>query len=92
MTNAELTAAGYRVISRKYKSVARIDRADWQQVLAKHHAPWDPEGQGMEWVRNIGAGNAEDYYRRCLSKDEIIVADIKCIPNSGHAVTGYRGK
>lgn len=91
MDNAELTAAGYRVVSRKYKSLSRIDREDWQQVLAKHHCPWDPEGVGMTWVKSIGAGNAEDYYRRCLSKDEITVSDIKGIHNSGHAVTGYRG-
>lgn len=92
MTNQQLISAGYRVVSRKHKTLSRIDRADWKQVLAKHQCPWDADGEGMEWVLNLGERNAEDYYRRCISKDTIVVDDINGIPNSGSAVTGYRGE
>lgn len=92
MTNQELISLGYRVVSRKHKTLSRIDRADWKQVLAKHQCPWDPDGEGMEWVLNIGERNAEDYYRRCISKDTIEISDIAGIPNSGNTTTGYTGE
>lgn len=92
MTRCELIAKGYCVTSRRHKTISRIDSANWKYVLAKHHSPWDINGEGMEWVNNIGERNAEDYYRRCISKDSIVVSDINGIPNSSNTVTGYRDK
>ncbi|KAF2282292.1 hypothetical protein GH714_044136 [Hevea brasiliensis] len=43
--------------------VSRIDRADWKETMAKTHV------NGMKWVNALGEGSAEDYYRRCISRD-----------------------
>lgn len=90
MTKRELIAKGYCVTSRRHKTVSRIDREDWKHLLAKSHSPWDVNGEGMEWVNNMGERNAEDYYRRCISKDSLVINDVNGIPNSGNAITGYK--
>ena len=92
MTKQELIAKGYCVTSRRHKTISRIDREDWKHSLAKQHAPWDINGEGMEWVNNMGERNAEDYYRRCISKDSLVINDLNGIPNSCNAVTGFRIK
>lgn len=92
MTKQELISKGYCVTSRRHKTISRIDREDWKKSLAKSHAPWDINGEGMEWVNNMRERNAEDYYRRCISKDSLVINDVNGIPNSCNAVTGYRDK
>lgn len=89
MTAEELIRYGYRVISRKFGILARIDRSDWKEVMAKEHAPWNIRG-GRSWVQALG-NDAYDHYRRCCSKDRIEVPlnIARKIPNSNHDTTGY---
>ena len=91
MTNwnpARLVAAGYKVVSRAYSEVARIDRPDWREHIAAAHAPWDPEGEGMRWANSPGM---EDHYRRCYSKDKLTIPPewINKIGNSTGSDIGY---
>lgn len=67
-----MIAAGYRRTSRKFLGLCRIDRPDWREYMAFQHAPWDPAGEGMNWVNGIGGA---DHYRRCYSEDRIQLAD-----------------
>lgn len=81
-----LYAAGYAVISRRHRMIARVDRADWREVLAKWHAPWSPNKDGMRWAMSPGMA---DFYRRCVSKDRLTLpesrwqAAVNFLPNSG---------
>lgn len=87
----ELTAQGYRRISNRFRIISRIDHPDWKEYMAREHAPWDIE-EGMQWVLNFRPGEAEDWYRRCLSKDILknIPEEIyQEIPGSGHDPIGY---
>jgi hypothetical protein len=71
--NAQLLKAmGYRRVSNKHKLVARIDRKDWLQSMAKslHRAPADFYVPGENHV----APNWCDYYRRVHSKDQLEVS------------------
>lgn len=93
-TAEDLIRRGYRRVSNKYRIVSRIDRPDWREFMAKEHAPWDPQGDGMGWVFLLGrqAGSAEDHYRSVYSKDNIenIPNEIfKQIPGSGYDPVGY---
>lgn len=89
----DLKDMGYYVVSRRHRMLARIDREDWREVMAKHHSPWDVNGEGMRWACMKGMG---DYYRRCLSKDTIVIAPdkwdnvLRAIPNSGQGSDTYR--
>lgn len=78
--------AGYCVVSRKHKTVSRIDRPDWREYMAAKHAPWDPMGEGMAWARTSGSA---DHYRRLYSKDTKIVTDLGAYPSSGEGPTEY---
>lgn len=87
-TAQELISQGYRRVSNKYRDVSRIDRPDWEYVLAERHAPWNPR-EGLEWVRAI---DSADFYRRCETKDEIkgVPEDVfRQIPSSNWDKTGY---
>jgi hypothetical protein len=93
MLRQELIAKGYRLVSRKYRLVARIDRPDWAQVLVDTLAPWMKKSTEENYARaikemeeNIGM---RDWYRRCMSKDTIKVSDIRGFPNSSHDPVGY---
>lgn len=79
---ATLAEQGYRVISRKHGILARVDRADWKEHMAKKHMPYDPE-LGMRWVECMGR-MAPDFYRRVYSPDRVYVtkAHTARIPNS----------
>lgn len=83
-----LSDKGYRIISRKYGIASRIDCADWRERMASTHG-------GMGWVKCLmeTPGSAEDFYRRCISKDQIKVAVglIKHISNSSHDPIGFVG-
>ena len=81
---------GYCKVSSSFCLVARIDRPDWKEHMAKLHAPWDIK-EGLEWVRLLGEAGAEDMYRRCYSKDTKSVdrCDYRNYPASSETVTGY---
>ena len=88
---ARLTAMGYCRVSRRFCHVSRIDREDWLDRLARHFAPWDPDGEGAAHVQGSGSPSINDYYRRVLSKDTLIVSSsvIRCMPSSGGSPVGY---
>jgi len=85
---------GYRRVSNTHLMLSRIDRADWYRHMAQKHAPWDPNGQGIDWVWSMGSACAEDHYRRVYSKDTITRPKnvFELIPSSGGSVTGYCNK
>jgi hypothetical protein len=91
-TVQEAVIEGYAITSRAYKHASRIDREDWRQYMAKKHAPWDPEGEGRAWVECLGDRSAADHYRRCYSKDQIVVPDdwVKILRNSGEGPQEFR--
>lgn len=89
LTLEELKEAGYCVVSRRHHIIARIDRADWREVMAKAHAPWSPNVEGMRWAMRPGMG---DFYRRSfhMCKDQRTIYDellwanvLRTLPNSG---------
>jgi hypothetical protein len=73
-TTADLIASGYRAISNRYRMIARIDREDWREEMARRHVAGFPGDQetnfqrGMCWVNSLGS-HAADLYRRVYSKD-----------------------
>jgi hypothetical protein len=85
-----LIAMGYRIISRRHRMAARVDRPDWKQFMAQQIAPWDPQGEGMAWVEHLG-NDAADQYRRVYSRDQITVSATAMhqIPSSCHDPIGY---
>lgn len=85
-----LAAMGYRRTSNRHCLVSRVDRPDWREHMAQKHAPWDPEGQGVAWVKCLGKG-AADHYRRCYSNDTMTVGPevSRRIPGSIWDETGY---
>ena len=88
MTAKELMEMGYRVTSRKWGLVSRIDRPDWKEYMAKHHSPHSLE-EGLEWVKLLGEAGAEDHYRRVYSEDTLEVPELaRQMASSCGAVTG----
>lgn len=88
----ELVARGYRCVSRAYGLVARVDRSDWLEVLAKEmmRAPADfLVLSGPDKGRPSGLW--ADYYRRCHSKDMHTVPEHVCrqVPTSCHDPIGF---
>ena len=84
-TREDYIRAGYRITSRKYGLVSRIDREDWKEYMAEQHAPWDIR-EGRKWVNILGDRSAADHYRRVYSKDHLELgrkALTLKIPNSG---------
>lgn len=73
---SRLIESGYRAVSNKHRGVARLDRPDWLDHMARHHVDGfrgDPDANlamGMKWATGLGTGGA-DHYRRCLSRDTI---------------------
>ncbi len=63
--------SGYCRTSNNHLIISRIDCPNWREKLAVHFSPHDPEAA---LDRTYGR-NAADYYRRCLSKDRIRLAD-----------------
>lgn len=64
-----LNALGYRRISRKHGIVARIDRADWLQVLAA--SMFRVPADFIDPKTGAPAANWCDHYRRVHSKDRL---------------------
>ena len=78
-----LIAQGYCRVSRKFRIIARIDRADWIERVAR------AVGRRPDELCSVVVGRPDvmwaDYYRRCLSKDTIEGVDpevFKLIPLS----------
>lgn len=93
LTLQQAIAAGYCITSRRSRLATRLDRRDWREYMAKQHAPWDPDGDGMDWVNCLDNGSgAADHYRRCHSKDDIVVPVewISKMKNSGQGPREYR--
>ena len=85
MNASELIAKGYRRISIRHKMISRIDREDWRDYMAqKLHRP----------VESMTDDIWGDHYRRCFSKDVIVVDGdmIKQIPTSSQDRVGYINK
>lgn len=84
-----LVAQGYRCVSRAYCMVARIDRPDWLEVMAKR------VGCAVaDFYRKDGGGVSAmwaDTYRREHSKDVLTVHPdiVRMIPTSGWDPVGY---
>lgn len=77
-------AKGYRVTSNRHCIISRIDREDWV-----HHLK---ECTGIDTVDDtILEEHWCDYYRRCISKDNLTVDQHVCrlIPNSSYDTTGF---
>lgn len=51
----DLHSKGYRVTSRKFRIVTRLDRPDWLEFMQENHC----------------THGGSDWYLRCLSKDKI---------------------
>ena len=92
MQAAGLTAQGYRRISGKYRTIARIDDKNWLQKLASKMNLavadfYNPKGElSMQWA---------DHYRRCLTTDKIEnvnPAIFKLIPSSINDSCGFHPK
>lgn len=85
----KLIKAGYARVSNAHRHVSRIDRKDWKEHMASTH----PGGmdEGMAWVKALGR-HASDHYRRCHSKDQLIVgvSSYKKFPASGGGPDEYR--
>lgn len=94
LTIHQAVSAGYVITSRRSRHATRIDRRDWREYMAQKHAPWDPEGDGMDWVKCLdnGGSGAADHYRRCYSEDTIIVPVewVGKMKNSGAGPREYR--
>jgi hypothetical protein len=71
----EYTSYGYAITSREFGRASRLDRPDWVDHMAKLHAPWDPDCEGMRWVFKLGYREAADFYRRVHSHDHIEVSE-----------------
>ena len=95
-----LTAMGYRRVSWRHCLLARIDRANWLDVLSAHlnrpkadfyvmeHSGTEDGGYVMG---KEPAGQWCDYYRRCLSEDTVHVSYAVCklCLTSGHDPVGF---
>lgn len=87
---AGYVARGYRRVSNKYGTVARVDRPDWLEVLAESMGRCVADFYIRGKVNELGHGWA-DHYRRCYSKDTIDLppAIAKLVPGSGSDPVGY---
>lgn len=85
-TLEQAKAAGYCITSRASRTASRLDRADWKVKLASTHV------DGHAWVECLGDASAADYYRRCVSRDQITVPHhwIKELGNSGSGPTRFQ--
>lgn len=89
MTGEEATLRGYRKVSNKYKLVARIDRPDWIDVLARsmRRSPAEFYVPG----ESLPAISWCDQYRRVYSKDQLKLSseEFKKVPSSWDDPIGF---
>jgi len=72
VTAGHLMSLGYRKVSNAYCRVARIDREDWLDVLARERLCSRADFYNVD---GSGVGNQHrDHYIRCHSKDKLTVA------------------
>ena len=90
----ECERKGYAITSRRHRSANRLDRPDWREYMAAQHAPWDPEGDGMSWVKCLDehGHSAADFYRRMYSNDEITIPEhlVKYVAKSASGPREYQ--
>ena len=81
----QLIARGYRRTSRRHGMISRIDRPDWLEFLAKELRA------DIAQLKKAPAGQWEDHYRRCYSKDVITVPHTVAlsVPGSSGDAAGY---
>ena len=79
---AELAFRGYRRVSNKYGTVARIDCANWRRELNNRLRRDTSKNPGICW---------EDHYRRCYSQDKLDVGreTARLVPTSSHDYIGF---
>lgn len=70
----KLIASGYRIVSRKFRIAARVDREDWVEFCQKRGHPVDPD-----WYRRVLSRD----------QITVTPKQVREIPNSGHDKTGY---
>jgi hypothetical protein len=85
-----LARRGFRVVSRKYGILSRVDRPDWVSVIAYHMFKSPAEFYVLDKPNTVGSTWA-DHYRRCYSKDKFEVSpDVaRLIPTSTHDTIGF---
>lgn len=83
LTGEQLAERGYCVTSRAHRMIARIDRPDWKDQLAKELR--------TDYEETLDAPHWKDFYRRVLSKDKLYVDEekVKSIPKSSSCDIGY---
>jgi hypothetical protein len=83
-----LVESGYRRVSYRHGTIARIDRPDWQQALAAYLGC---QLSAIHKIRQTRPGELEDYYRRVLSKDcmRLSAAEVVWVPTSSFSDTGF---
>ena len=77
--------SGYAVIDRERHIVARVDKADWKDVMKRvycHTSPCDIPDESA-WP---------DVYRRCQSKDKLCISEKVCelMPDSTGYLVAYK--
>lgn len=90
MNKNDLIKKGFCLTSNKFGIISRIDRPDWKNHMAILHTPWSLE-EGLRWIDCLGEMDAEDFYRRCHTKDKIELGmnKGKTFPRSHTTITGY---
>jgi hypothetical protein len=58
MTLSELISKGYRVVSRRYSILSRVDREDWREYMATKHSPWSLR-EGMARTKEARDGRKD---------------------------------
>ena len=90
----DLVESGYRAVSNRYRMIARIDREDWREEMARRHVagyPGDQEANfqmGLRWVTALG-DSAGDQYRRVYSQDVLGDVEPSLFEKVRKAGTGY---
>lgn len=89
MIAGKITTSGYRIISRKFRTVARIDTKYWLRQLSEKMGLavadfYKPDGQvSTHWA---------DYYRRTISQDKLSIQDdriFNLLESSGNDNIGH---
>lgn len=94
MSAEELIARGYRRISNKYGAVARIDRPDWVEHMARvtRRAPADFYTRNPDGTLTTVSATWADHYRRCISEDVLTLdppSEARAIPSSMESCTEF---
>lgn len=83
MDEIDYVAQGYRITSRKYGMISRIDNPNWIEFFKKEQPNWFDKAGNFKGITKL---QAADHYRRVYSKDTLELgrkALTLKIPNSG---------